>query len=278
MFDRICRTDEYYLSRTEEALLNTHSSDILSATMPDQILELGSGVSRKIRWLLDACEEFSHYCEYAPFDVCEEMVMMATKKLAGDYNWLDINPLVGDYHAGLGNLPKTEGVRLIAFLGSTIGNFTVEECSEFICEIKQCLQPGDFFLLGADLVKEPAVLNAAYNDAEGVTAEFNLNLLRVMNREINANFDLENFTHHAVFNEDAGRIEMYLISTKDQEVRLGSDDTLIRLASGERILTEISRKFNGNELETMLGDHGFKTIRHYQPANRYYSLLLARVI
>ena len=277
LFDRICRTDEYYLTRTEEALLTAYSTDIITLTMPDQILELGSGVSHKIRMLLDACEEFSHSCEYAPFDVCEEIVAMATKKLAVEYHWLDINPMVGDYHAGLGNLPKTEGVRLAAFLGSTIGNFTVQECSEFITEIKQCLQPGDYFLIGADRVKDTAILNAAYNDTDGITAEFNLNLLTVLNREINTDFDLENFSHYACYNEAQGQIEMYLVSKCDQEVRLGENGTRIGLAAGERILTEISRKYNEEELESMLVERGFRIVRHYQPANRYFSLLLARV-
>lgn len=276
LFDRICGTDEYYLTRTEAALLTEHSSDIIKATMPDQILELGSGVSHKIRVLLDACEEFSHSCEYAPFDVCEEIVALATRKLSVDYHWLDINPMVGDYHAGLGNLPKSVGVRLIAFLGSTIGNFTAQECSEFIKEIKLCLQPGDFFLIGADRLKDPVILNAAYNDADGLTAEFNLNLLRVLNREIEATFDLNNFSHYAFFNEDRKQIEMYLVSTTDQEIRLDNLGIVVRLAEGEKIMTEISRKFSGEELETMLTDNGFSVIRHFQPDNQYYSLLLAR--
>lgn len=277
LFDRICGTDEYYLTRAEAALLSAHSTDIITATMPDQILELGSGVSHKIRVLLDACEEFSHSCEYAPFDVCEEIVALATKRLSVDYHWLDINPMVGDYHAGLGNLPKSEGVRLIAFLGSTIGNFTEEECSEFIREIKQCLRPGDFFLIGADRIKDTAVLNAAYNDTDGITAEFNLNMLEVLNREIDANFNLKNFSHYAFFNEDKRQVEMYLVSTTDQEIRLGNPGVVIKLAAGEHILTEISRKYSAGELEAMLADNGFSIIRHFQPDNRYYSLLLARL-
>lgn len=277
LFDRICGTDEYYLTRTEEALLTAYGSDIINETMPDQILELGSGVSHKIRRLLDACEEFAHSCEYVPFDVCEEIVVMATRKLAIDYHWLDINPMVGDYHAGLGNLPKAEGVRLAAFLGSTIGNFTAEECSEFINEIKQCLQPGDYFLVGADRVKDPGILNAAYNDTDGITAEFNLNLLRVLNREINTDFDPDNFSHYAFYNEDQGQIEMYLVSSCDQEVRLGDNGSKINLAAGERILTEISRKYHEDELESILVGRGFRIVRHYQPDNRYYSLLLARL-
>lgn len=276
LFDRICRTEEYYLTRTEEALLAQHSQDIIKETMPDQILELGSGVSHKIRLLFNACSEFSHTCEYAPFDVCEEVVEQATEQLAADYHWLEIKPLIGDYHAGLANLPGAAGTRLIAFLGSTIGNFTAQQCSEFIMDVKRCLQPGDYFLLGADRIKDPVVLNAAYNDADGLTAEFNLNILRVLNRELNADFDLNNFSHDACFNEELGQMEMYLVSTTEQEVRLGGNGVKFSLAAGERILTEISRKFHARELESMLEEHNFSIIRHFQPENRYYSLLLGK--
>lgn len=276
LFDRICRTDEYYLTRTEEALLAAHSKDIIGETMPDQILELGSGVSHKIRLLFNACSDLSHTCEYAPFDVCEEVVEQATERLATDYHWLDIKPLIGDYHAGLAHLPGTAGTRLIAFLGSTIGNFTAQQCSEFIMDIKKCLQPGDYFLLGADRIKDPAVLNAAYNDSEGLTAEFNLNMLQVINREINADFNLNNFSHYACFNADLGQMEMYLVSTTEQQVTLGGNGTVLSLAAGERILTEISRKFNTQELESMLVEQGFSIIQHFQPDNCYYSLLLSK--
>ncbi|MBF8269414.1 MAG: Dimethylhistidine N-methyltransferase [Gammaproteobacteria bacterium] len=277
LFDRICSTQEYYLTRTETDLLISHGTDIIATTRPAQILELGSGISHKVRLLLDACGKLSHTCEYAPFDVCEEMVDLATNRLAADYPWLSITPLLGDYHAGLGNLPKTGGVRLLAFLGSSIGNFTAAAGREFVRDIRLSLQPGDFFLLGADRVKSAAILHAAYNDADGITAEFNLNILRVLNSTIQANFDLDNFSHSAVYNADLGQIEMYLIAKQEQKVQLGKAGISIRLAAGERILTEISRKYGVVELESMFIDNDFKLVRHYQPDNQWYSLLLAQV-
>jgi len=277
LFDRICGTKEYYLTRTETALLISHGTDIIATARPAQILELGSGISHKIRLLLDACSKLSHTCEYAPFDVCAEMVDLATNRLASDYAWLTIKPLLGDYHAGLGNLPEAGGVRLLAFLGSSIGNFTAAAGREFVRDIRHYLQPGDFFLLGADRVKSAEILHAAYNDADGITAEFNLNILRVVNRSIQANFDPGNFSHSAVYNEDLGQIEMYLIAKQDQEIQLGKTGTSIRLVAGERILTEISRKYEVAELMSMLDDNGFNLVRHYQPDNHWYSLLLAQV-
>ena len=276
LFDRICGTKEYYLTRTEEDLLVSHGNDIIATSRPAQILELGSGISRKIRLLLDACVRQNHICEYAPFDVCKEMVDLATNRLASDYSWLMIKPLLGDYHAGLGNLPRVHGVRLLAFLGSSIGNFTADAGRDFIRDIRLSLQPGDFFLLGADRVKSPEILHAAYNDAGGITAAFNLNILRVMNQSIDADFNPENFLHEAFFNAGLGQIEMFLISKQAQKIRLGRTGTVIRLTAGEKILTEISRKYELPELESILEDNGFRLLCHYHPDNHWYSLLLAQ--
>ena len=277
LFDRICQIPEYYPTRTEDELLSKYSIDIIAEALPDQIIEIGSGSSRKTRRLFDACEVHTHTCNYAPFDVCEPALSQAATELRSEYEWLYITPLVGDYHAGLGNLPAAEGVRMLVFLGSTIGNFTPEESKEFIGEIKRCMRPGDYFLLGADRVKDTSVLNAAYNDAEGITAEFNLNVLRVLNRELGANFNLQSFSHRAFFNEEFSQIEMYLISETKQNIHLAKIDTTICLDSGEKILTEISRKFHFSELESMLIDSDLKIVKHFQPANQYFSLVLAQL-
>jgi L-histidine N-alpha-methyltransferase len=172
LFEQICTTPEYYPTRTEDKLLANYGKDIIEKTKPEQILELGSGNSQKTRRLFDACTSIDHACEYAPFDVCEPMLEETAEKLQSDYDWLTVKPLLGDYHAGLGNLPDIDGIRLFIFLGSTIGNFTPEETNIFFSEIRQCMKPGDYFLLGADRVKKKFVLDAAYNDAQGITAEF----------------------------------------------------------------------------------------------------------
>lgn len=277
LFDRICETDEYYPTRTEDSLLSKHGVDIIAESLPDQIIELGSGSSVKTRRLFDACEVHTHICGYAPFDVCEPVLTQTACDLWLEYQWLQITPLLGDYLAGLGNLPATEGVRMFVFLGSTIGNFPLDEAREFIREIRDCMRPGDYFLLGADRVKDSNILNAAYNDAEGLTAEFNLNVLNVLNREMNADFDPAGFAHQAAFNKELSRIEMHLVSKRDQEVHLGKIEMTISLSSEEKILTEISRKFRFSELETMLETSGFNIINHFESANHYFSLILSRL-
>jgi len=277
LFNFICELDEYYPTRTEDALLSRFGMDIISEARPARIIELGCGTCRKTRHLLDACENQTQVCEFSPFDVCIEIVSQVTIELQEDYRWLDVIPLVGDYHAGLGNLPDADGVTLIVFLGSTIGNFTPGEAHDFIEEIRCCMRPGDYFLLGADRVKDEKILNAAYNDAQGLTASFNLNVLEVINREINADFKMEKFSHQARFNRDLNRIEMYLISEMEQEVYFRELDSSISLNEGEGILTEISRKFTYQELESMLVRSGFDISRHFEPDNKYFSLILSRL-
>ena len=276
LFNRICETPEYYLTRTEDALLRQCSADIIALTRPDYLIELGSGNSDKTTNLFDACERQGHTCIYLPFDICEPALTEAAGKLQDDYEWLDVRPLLGDYHAGLDHLPNLAGVNMFLFLGSTIGNFTPGEARAFISGIRQRMAPGDFLLLGADRVKDRAVLNAAYNDAQGITALFNLNVLQVLNRELGANFRADNFTHLAVYNNELNRIEMYLVSRLSQEITLGSLDVSFRLERGERILTELSYKFYFDELETLLEESGLKIIRHFEPDDRYFSLVLAQ--
>ena len=276
LFNRICETPEYYPTRTEDALLQEHSDDIIALTRPGYLIELGSGSSKKTANLFDACEKQDLSCVYAPFDICKPVLIEAADKLQDTYKWLDVRPLLGDYHAGLGNMPHYRGCKTFLFLGGTIGNFTPPEARSFICDIRNCMDPGDFLLLGADRIKDPAVLNAAYNDAQGITALFNLNVLRVLNRELDADFSTDSFVHSAVYNNELNRIEMYLISRCSQEITLGKLGMSIRVESGEKILTELSYKFYFDELETLLEECGLKVVRHFEPDNRYFSLVLAQ--
>jgi L-histidine Nalpha-methyltransferase len=275
LFDQICSTPEYYPTRTENRLLSKYAVEIINSTRPTQILELGSGYSVKTRRLFDACQHISHSCIYAPFDVCEEVLIEAAQKLAEEYDWLDLKPLLGDYHGGLGNLPGINGSRLFVFLGSTIGNFEQDEALAFMQELYKEMRPGDHLLLGVDRVKENEVLHAAYNDAQGITAEFNLNVLRVINRELNANFDIDEFSHSAHFNTDKERIEMRLISNSVQEVQINELDESIRFARDEEILTEISQKYTYNGIEEMLSTANFSIKDHYEDEDSYFSLVLA---
>lgn len=276
LFDAICRTPEYYPTRTEGVLLARHAAAIIAQARPEHILELGSGASRKTRHLLAACEGGRRTPTYWPFDVCEEMLLAAGAELSGRYDWLTIHPLLGDYCGGLRHLPAPDGRRLFVFLGGTIGNFERAEAVALLRELHAIMAPGDRLLLGADRVKDPAVLRAAYNDAQGVTAEFNRNLLHVLNRRLGADFVVEAFRHEAVYREDRERIEMYLVSTRPQTVRLRALGECIGLAEGERILTEISCKFTPDSLESLLGAARMRVDAHYAPPDGYFSLVLAR--
>jgi L-histidine N-alpha-methyltransferase len=278
LFDRICDAPEYYPTRTEAALLQEISSDVIAAEQPQCIVELGSGTSRKTRHLLDACSHQRCYPHYAPVDVCDEILVTSGESLRADYPWLEVQPLVGDYTAGLGNLPHHDGRNLVVFLGGTIGNFPAPEARDFLTELRATMSPGDSLLLGADRVKQPDILHAAYNDDAGITAEFNLNLLRVMNRELDADFDPAGFEHYAHFNPLESRIEMHLISMRAQAVNFGAINQRIEFQEGDHILTEISRKFTRVELEAMLQEAGFEIRRHYESSGLKFSLVLAHPI
>lgn len=276
LFEEICNTPEYYPTRTEEELLSIHSKEIITKVKPAEIIELGSGTAKKTRHLFDACIQNNHTCTYAPFDVCEPILESITEQLQSDYDWLTVTPLLGDYHAGLNHLPKNSATRLYVFLGGTFGNFYPEQAQRFIHEIKTNMQPGDYLLLGADRIKDKTILNRAYNDAQGFTAEFNLNILNVINRELKADFNLKNFKHKAKFNPEKNRIEMYISCNKDHVVYLQMLDEKITFRQGDEILTEVSYKFTEDELKNLLVTSGFNIHKHYTPNNQFFSLLLAQ--
>ena len=275
LFDQICETDEYYPTRTEAALLDRYALELVSVARPEHIIEFGSGTSRKTHHLLQACEQQGISCEYFPFDVCEEMLHQVRSDFMEHYQWLDVKPLVGDYTAGLENLHRPNGTCLYVFLGSSIGNFNVEEAKEFITEVSGCMNSGDTLLLGVDRVKEEKVLQRAYNDKQGITGEFNLNLLNVLNSRLNADFDPATFKHKAVYNSDQQRVEMYLISQKGQQVNLDVLGESIDLDDGEKILTEVSHKYTHKQAEALLTDAGLHILRHIEPENAWFSLVLA---
>ena len=276
LFEKICNTPEYYPTRTEKQLLSIHSKEIIAQVKPTEIIELGSGTAKKTRHLFDACMQNDHVCTYAPFDVCEPILESITKQLQSDYDWLKVTPLLGDYHAGLKYLPKNNGTRLYVFLGGTFGNFYPQQAKNFIHEIKTNMRPGDYLLLGADRVKSNEMLNMAYNDSQGLTAAFNLNILNVINRELKADFNLENFRHQAEFNAQKKRIEMYIVCNRDHVIHLQVLDEKISFQQGDKILTEVSYKFTGDELECLLATSGLNMHRHYTPNNELFSLLLAK--
>ena len=258
LFDRICRTPEYYPTRSEHALLAQIADRLVAPPSgPSDLLELGSGAARKTRILLDAISRCSGRCRYLPFDVSESMLEESALELLDEYPWLMVHGLVGDYEQGLAALPPGER-RLVLFLGSTIGNFEPARAVEFLTSIASVLRAGERLLLGTDLVKSRAELDAAYNDAQGLTAAFNKNVLRVINRELGGHFALDRFEHVAFFNEEASQIEMYLESKLAQRVVIERLELEVKLEAGERILTEISRKFTRDSAACMLAEAGLE--------------------
>lgn len=278
LFDKICDVPEYYPTRTESALLKRVAVDIIDNERPERIVEFGSGTSRKTRHLFDACDALHWYPAYAPFDVCDDVLLASGEALCRSYDWLAVEPMVGDYTAGLANLPRRAERNLVVFLGGTIGNFLPEECSDFLRELRMTMRAGDSLLLGADRLKAPAVLHAAYNDGAGHTAEFNLNLLRVLNRELDADFNLGGFAHYAHFNPFESQIEMHLVAMRNQRVQIGQLSQAIEFREGDHILTEISRKFTRPALEDMLQAAGFEIAEHYEASGPVFSLVLAHPV
>lgn len=274
LFEKICATREYYPSRVEEKLLTQWAPEIIADTRPRALVELGAGSARKTRHFFDACELAECDAHYVPLDVCGEMLVQAGQALLQRYDWLKIDAAVGDYTRGLAHLPRAHGPQLFLFLGGTLGNFGADAALAFLRDVRAAMRPGDALVLGADRIKDQAVLNAAYNDAAGLTAAFNLNVLAVLNRALKADFDLKQFTHYAYFNRAEAQVEMHLRATTAQRVTIPGVAT-IDFAEGETILTEISRKFSYESLNALLHDAGFRVHRHYQPDDQYYSLALA---
>lgn len=276
LFDRICNTPEYYPTRIESVLLRQGAEQILDLVRPEYLIELGSGTSRKTRQLFDVCPALDLTPRYWPMDVCRPMLLDAGEALIREYPWLSVNALVGDYHGGFGHFPRVPGRALYMFLGGTVGNFGQDEAVALLGEVRGLMRDDDHILIGVDRVKDIQTLEAAYNDADGVTAKFNLNVLRVLNDGVQADFDLGCFHHRAVYNRRDRQIEMYLVADSPQTVHIGALGRTLEIGQGEHILTEISRKFTYSAISRLLSDAGLMPVHHRQAEGGYYSLVLAR--
>ena len=274
LFAAICDTPEYYPTRTEAALLEQVADEVMTSVRPTQLVELGSGTSQKTTTLLEAMHRVGGN-RYVPLDVSESIVCQAAGELLDAFPWLHIHGNVGDYAHTLEALPAGSP-RLLAFLGGSIGNYTDDEAIPFLRQMGDVMEREGALLLGADLVKDAAVLHAAYNDAQGLTAAFNKNLLTVLNRELDADFDLSAFEHVAFYDSEQARIEMHLRSTRQQTIRVGALDLAVEFAAGETLHTEISRKFTRASVERLLAEAGLKLERWFTPDDGYFSLSLAR--
>jgi len=276
LFEAICELPEYYLTRTEHALLADVAGAIIEWTRPVQLVELGSGAARKTRLLLDALTRAEPQATYVPIDVSEGTLQRSAADLRTAYPGLRVHAMVADYEHGLPRLPSATR-RLVAFLGSTIGNFVAPDDIAFLRGVAAALGPRDFFLLGVDLVKPVERLHAAYNDAAGVTAEFNRNVLRVLNRELQADFDPARFDHLAFYDPAAAQIEMHLRAREAHTVRIAALGVAVAFAAGETIHTESSRKFTRATAAAMLAAGGFRLERWYLSPDAAFALALATV-
>lgn len=275
LFDQICETREYYPTRTEAALLERYAGEILDRVNPAHILEFGSGTSRKTRYLLEVFHQSEEERCYWPFDICSGLLHDVARDLLKDYPGLEINARCGDFTAGIRHLNRPQGGCLYLFLGGTLGNFRPRHAREFIREVASRMLPGDALLLGVDRVKPHDVLHAAYNDDQGLTAAFNLNVLNVLNRELDANFDPAGFEHQAIYNPEQQQIEMYLVAEQVQEIFFGKLGKQLSISPRDSILTEISRKFTPVDIEALMMSCGLDILEHFEPDNSWYSLVLA---
>ncbi len=261
LFEKITELPEYYPTRAERTILRAVAPQIASLTQASVLIELGSGSSDKTRLLLDALRAGGTLRGYIPVDVSESALLLAADALTAEYPRLALHAVVADFEESLG-VPVAPaggddgGPRLVAFLGSTIGNMVPAERAAFLRRVRSQLRPGDAFLLGTDLVKDPAVLVAAYDDAAGVTAAFNRNVLAVLNHELGANFDLAAFEHVARWDPASEWIEMRLRSAVGQSARLADLDLTVTFAAGEELRTEVSAKFRRAGVESELAAAG----------------------
>ncbi|MBE9168347.1 L-histidine N(alpha)-methyltransferase [Pleurocapsales cyanobacterium LEGE 06147] len=277
LFEQICALPEYYPTRTEAAILQQYAEKIAKITGSCELIELGSGSSTKTRLLLDAYSALNYPLRYFPIDVSGSILKESAYNLLKDYATLQVHGLVSTYERALSQLkPSSLPQRIIVFLGSTIGNFTPSECDRFISQVSTTLDRGDYFLLGIDLQKPKHILEAAYNDSQGITTAFNLNILQHLNWRFRGNFNLDSFSHGAIYNESAKQIEMYLVSQQTQVVCLETLDLLVQFTAGEKILTEISRKFDRQKLKDYLKTKGLKVIESWTDSNQWFALLLCR--
>ncbi len=275
LFEQITRTPEYYPTRTERSIFEAHADDIMAAAgTPRTVIELGAGSAEKTPTLLAAALRRRKYVTYVPMDVCAEALDSACDHLARRFPTLQRKPIVGSYVAGLPQQRFAPGRKLVLYIGSSIGNFDPSEASAILSRIGTGLTAGDNLLLGVDLVKPESTLLAAYNDAQGVTAAFNLNMLTRLNREADADFDLSNFRHVALWNPSQSRIEMHLESLADQKVQIGNR-LQICLNKGERIHSENSYKFTDAKVRHLLDNSGFKVHSLWQDSQKWFGVYLA---
>jgi len=286
LFEQICDLPEYYPTRTEAWILNQYADEIATITGFCELVELGSGSSAKTHYLLNAYQKAANSLtesipdafSYIPIDVSGGILKTTVLHLQQKYPDLSVEGLIGTYDEALLHLGKNHGrSRMIFFLGSSIGNFNAAESDQFLGKVSHALTQGDYFLLGLDLQKPKHILEAAYNDSQEVTAAFNLNMLAHLNWRFQGNFDLDLFTHQAIYNEIDDQIEMYLHVRSPHQASLDILDLNVNFESGESILTEISRKFDLEKIQNQLRSQGLETIKIWTDPQKWFGLVLCQV-
>jgi len=276
LFEQITELDEYYPTRTERAILAERAAEIVAAAgEPETLIELGSGSASKTRHLLSAMRDAGCLRTYVPVDISEEITHETAESLVEEYPGLAVRGLVCDFEHHLERIPGGEGGRLVAFLGGTIGNLYPDARRDFLTRVAAMLGPADRLLLGTDLVKDTARLEAAYDDSQSVTAEFNKNVLEVLNRELGAEFDLDAFEHVARYDREEARMDIRLRSLVDQTVRVKELEMIVSFTAGEEMRTEISSKFTRERLEDVYSEAGMAMSGWFTDAAGDYALSLA---
>jgi L-histidine N-alpha-methyltransferase len=277
LFEDITRLPEYYPTRAEREVLADRAGEIAATTGAHSLVELGSGSSEKTRLLLSALREHGTLQEFVPQDVSVSALTDAAHAIMADYPGLRVHGVVGDFTQHLALLPG-ESPRLVAFLGGTIGNLIPEEREKFLRTVRDVLEPGEWLLLGTDLVKDEETLVRAYDDAQGVTAQFNRNVLNVLNREVGGDFDVEAFEHVALWNAEQEWIEMRLRARRDMRVTLADLGLTVEFHAGEELRTEVSAKFREDGVRRELEEGGFSLHRWWTDAESRFAVSLARAV
>ena len=278
LFEQITELAEYYPARSERSILESAGPGLLEELRPVEILELGSGSSSKTRVLLRSTAAQRYLRRYLPFDVSERIVRESASALIDEFPYRSVHGVIGDFERDLLHVPEPQGSRLVLFLGGTIGNLHPPERTAFLSEVRTVMGAGGHALIGMDVVKDAAIMQRAYDDAAGVTAAFNRNVLHVINRELGADFVPEAFSHVALFNAGDSRIEMHLEARSEQRVRVAALDLDVTVASGERIWTEASYKFSRESAEADFAGAGLRLERWItsdDPGTRFALALVA---
>ena len=275
LFEEICETEEYYLTRTEKQILELNASDIVNKVLPSEIFEFGSGSSKKTKTLITKVLKRNKKLTYFSFDISIKALKMSYNELNKISKSLHVQLIKGDFNNDMKRIKKSKKNRLYLFLGSTLGNFNNKIAINFLDNIASLMNKEDSFLLGVDKVKDEKIINSAYNDSKGITKKFNKNILKVINKEYKLNFNEKNFLHNAKFNIQKSQIEMYLESTVNHSVKLPNDENL-NIEKGEKILTEISRKFSEKTLRDLFNKANLEIKKSYTDNKKYFSLYLLK--